>query len=66
MKIKKETLKETRGRPLVYDYKNMKVGDYLFLEGYDSYSYANKWGKKFGRVYTGRRTDGGLYLWRIK
>lgn len=59
------------GRPSVYAFEKMKVGDSVFFEGESiskgckQYIAANMYGRNHGWSFKGRTIDGGVRIWRV-
>lgn len=60
------------GRNPVYPFREMEVGDSVFLEGQDmnkeNKGYMSAWayGRRSGKKFTGRVVEGGLRIWRVE
>lgn len=68
--IKIPALSSRGGRPVVYPYKTMDVGDSFFVYGQKpgggAYQAVKIYGKKTGKSFVGRTVDGGVRIWRVR
>lgn len=63
---------ETRGRPSIWPFASMKIGDSFFLAG-DSVkcqrtlaSASTYYHRRHGMVFVTRKVDGGARIWRVE
>ena len=60
-----------RSDRISYDIKSMEVGDSFYVEGQDcaennsAYMASQRFSKKTGRKFTGKKMEGGVRIWRI-
>lgn len=63
--------KSIAGRPPIYNFGNMEVGDSMFFEGESiakgckQYGAATIYGRNHGWKFKGRTVDGGVRVWRV-
>jgi hypothetical protein len=68
MQIEKGVVMPVKRSQVVYPYEDMEIGDSFKVDGgtLQAMCYQNrKWGKKLGRVYTARKSDDGVRVWRV-
>lgn len=60
---------EGRGRPPIYPFRDMDVGDSVFIPeqgvGGSAYLSAMQHGRLNGKKFSGRTEDGGVRIWRV-
>lgn len=74
MKIEKnlpiEGLNKSRGRSPIYPFRDMDVGDSIFVKGQKlgggAYQSAVIHGNKYGKKFSGRTVEGGIRIWRVQ
>lgn len=68
MQIEKDVVMPVKRNQVAYPYEIMEVGDSFNVEGgtLQALCYQNrKWGRKLGRVFTARKGDDGVRVWRV-
>lgn len=59
-----------RGRPKMYHFGEMEIGDSVFVEGQTSRGSAGGSARKYGhsnnKKFTCRTVDGGVRIWRVE
>ena len=58
------------GKPTIYPFSEMEVGDSVFLDGQrtggPAYLSAMQHGRMHGKKFSARSVDGGIRIWRIQ
>ena len=58
------------GRPAIYPFRDMEVGDSVYFEGErtggNAYSAAQMHGRGAGKRFRGRQEGNGLRIWRVE
>ena len=58
-----------KGRPNIYPFHDMEIGDSIFLEGQGHNSGARgsvkSFSARYGKKFSSRIVDGGIRIWRI-
>lgn len=59
-----------RGRPPIYPFGDMDVGDSIFIEsqhmGGSAYLAAMQHGRLHSKKFSGRSVEGGIRIWRVE
>ena len=59
-----------KGRPAKYPYRDMEIGDSVFIPNQKlkagAYASAMKHGRVYGKKFIGRTEGDGLRIWRVK
>ena len=58
--------KSGRGRPRVYPFGEMEVGDSIFTESKGARNAAGHYAKYHGKKFATRTENNGVRIWRIK
>ena len=67
MNIEQNVPIKERRQPVAIPYKDLNVGDSVFVEGVTLQNVCNRnwrWGKKLGRAYVARKEGEGIRVWR--
>lgn len=60
---------ESRGRPPIYPFRDMDVGDSVLVSGQtvggSAYLSAMQHGRLNGKKFSGRTEEGGVRIWRV-
>lgn len=64
-------IKKSKGRPPKYPFETMEVGDSFFAEGESlpssrAYLASSQYAMRHGLKFSGRTTERGVRIWRVK